>query len=198
MSSNEFAILDWEHDPVLNDPTPLDFRINEMMEKTTETVNNQSNYSTDISEAVFSDISTPSVASTSSSTPEPLKIVEKPTEVPVDKQSSNKTARKITLQEALARSASEMTTSSATAVKPTAKPALTSHVTSDWAPPAAKIRKYEDRKSRFEAHRAAYLDKFKSMKNIFRKIKCTDEALPPSAETIQLFDEVKFIIVDIL
>ena len=201
MSDNEFAILDWETDPVLANPSSLDFRVQELFAPSHDESDNDQLV---IDEDTSSELSTPSSrsvvspdspkpvtsplpsATVSPTSVETVAVVSAVSSKPVAPLISNVTVPPTPVETVSAVVAPEMPPPA-----PIEKPFLRqARRIIPWESPNDKIQRYQSNKLRYIAHKNGYMDKFKSMKNAFRKVKCTPDALPPPVETIKLFDEV--------
>ena len=175
----EFTVLDWESDPLLINPTPLDFRVQEFISNASET-SSEGNLIID-EESVTSTPSTTSIKSPDS---------PKSSELLSPKVVPSTSTLVVTPTPVVTSSSSMPPPASQVSITPPVIPNLVPRKRVPWEPPAVKVQRYQSKRTRYTAYKTAYMDTFKSMKNLFRRVKCTPDALPPSAETIKLFDEV--------
>ena len=186
--------IDWENDPILN--TELDDRIRMILQTTTEELPEIKCF---FDEPEASTISTPSEFSVNTPSSVATSVEQKmsPGVSSIGPASSKSQTCEATVQ--TTPSVSDTTTFSAERVL--ASLATQSSATAGvkrqsikWEPPAAKRVKYETKLVRYQAKKQSYFERFLSMKTKLRKLKIPD-SLPPDAETIQLFDEVKMLII---
>ena len=197
-----FAILDWEDDPILANPTRLDLRVDQMLaegglesdddsfEGQLVIDENPSPSFTSTSSAV-SNITPTSDTPSSQSSKEPdttahVSLVQVPSEI-------NPTNSSKKIKPAILRRKRPLQSDSLASTRLQAAPSVMNNLMpTSWETPAQKIQKYERRRDRCKVHKQVYMERFKTMKNTFRKVKITDDALPPPVEVIKLFDEVRY------
>ena len=182
--------LDWENDPILN--TELDERIRMILQTNTEELPEIKSF---FDEQPTLSISTPSEFSVN--TPSSIATSVEQRTSPVLNSISQECSTSQTVEATVQTtpSVSNEATFSAEKVLATLKTqsSVTSGVkrpSSKWEPPAVKRVKYETKLVRYQAKIQSYFERFLSMKTKLRKLKIPN-SLPPDAETIQLFEEVR-------
>ena len=187
MSVENFSLLDWEGDDILNNPTELDLRVDRILEQIpsgdedsvssrlviAEETDNKSTPS------LFS-VDTPSTSSMDQSPPTqmvpgplPLQAVQNIPAAPTNNS---------TLQNEVPEN------------KQLLQRRRIAHVSTrqiPWESPLDKMKRYKSRQERYAVLRESYLERYKKMKNMLRLQKAGPEALPPWEETIKLFEQVK-------
>ena len=198
----EFSTLDWENDKILNTPTNLDFRIEQLFESIqpdtpcsaasdrmwSDEMNTPSTFSVETPSSILSEETPRSTASVDTT----LLIDTETATVPVYQAKEPITTTSTPLPSlAPVTATSKLNSISTLQVKPrTILPAPPKALVPAWEHPEDKIKKYRSKQERYYTMREGYLSRYKHMKNLIRKQKATDEALPPREETIQLFSEV--------
>ena len=198
---DEFSKLDWDNDQILNNPTSLDFRVDQLLGK----IDMDTPSSAASDRLIIDEDYTPSTFSVETprstiSTETPLSFTGSPEAVPVYQSVEILQPQPPTVLQAptlqtpkLAASTSNKLTPTVPKIKPVA-PAKAVEPPK-WERPEDKIRKYRAKQERYYTLREGYLARYKSMKTLIRKQKATNEALPPREETIQLFSEVRPILI---
>ena len=194
---SQYSLLDWENDQCLLNPTPLDIRVEKLLEDRMSepdgqglVIDESDAASTPSTFSVDTPASTPSTFSVD--TPSSVENVESEIKQPEVAQQVNRP-----IQNCLPSSSkvtSSLNVESVLQPKKSLKrpppPPPPKRQLPSWETPLQKMKRYQERRERYSVRREAYLTKYKNMKTIIRLQKAGPEALPPREENIKLFDEV--------
>ena len=211
-----FTTLNWEEDPILSNPTKVDFGEQPLDDRVEQFLaDRQSQDSVESGKLVIAEFESISTATPRSDwTPDHLEANNPIQLVPTTSSKSETVTNKPNgtqvmtkpVQPTVPLVSQVATLSSSTTVvasRPT-QPTIMANVFQNipdrpkapplqrrFETPKQKIERYESLRTKYRVHKQNYLDKFRYMKNQFRKVKCTLEADPPSDEVVKLFDQVK-------